>query len=434
MKKGKILIIAAMSFVGIVCVAGTLLLGGQKGPEITNEQQEKRVTWTGAGALMSGDKEAVKAFAAEYNQWAEQEGKDTFSGSGVEFSREVTLLPDGAGGIYIDFDGDNGYMVLSFPDEAVAFETKGDLQYIRDISLEEKVYYSIYDGFVSADDEGDFSAAGQVPLTQEIWNEHAGQGAENAKKIKNFSGGDGEITDPDGYVKNKYGNGFSVYQSNHIIGYDYVLQNDLSLYYRKVGNCLYGEGNCSLSSIYSIMNHFKNCGRYPMLPEDYDTVILRPSADKFYKKYACSGKYYIEAKKLLPKLYSQVRKIACEYHGYEVGNINPFVIEDIIEKAGKVYGADVNATHLVLWSFEGTLKKELDRGRPIIWNMATGKTYGSHTVVVTGYRTYRRQKKIFGIKISEYVKLAELNDNWNDFAVFFDFGGYSGVGSFVRVQ
>jgi hypothetical protein len=47
---------------------------------------------------------------------------------------------------------------------------------------------------------------------------------------------------------------------------------------------------------------------------------------------------------------------------------------------------------------------------------------------------YRRQKKILGIRISEYVKLAELNDNWNDCAVYFDMGDYKGVGSFVRVR
>ena len=225
-----------MSLVGIVCVAGTMFLGGRKNTEIVNAEGEKRVALTGTEAMVSGDSKAVKAFAAEYNQWAEREGRDMFSGSRVEYSREVTLLPDEVLCVYIDFDGDNGYMVLSPGEEAVAFETKGDLPYVRESSLEEKVYYSVYDGFVLVNDDGSFVPAGRAPLTEEIWREQAGGGAENVKVLKFIKCGDGEIKDPDGYVKSKYGNGFSVYQKSHITGYDYVLQNDLSLYYRKIGN------------------------------------------------------------------------------------------------------------------------------------------------------------------------------------------------------
>lgn len=77
---------------------------------------------------------------------------------------------------------------------------------------------------------------------------------------------------------------------------------------------------------------------------------------------------------------------------------------------------------------------EINGGHPIIWNMATSSTYGFHSTVVIGYKTYTKTTTVLGINFYSYVNLMELNDNWEKVSRYFDFTSYIGVGSFVQVR
>jgi len=77
---------------------------------------------------------------------------------------------------------------------------------------------------------------------------------------------------------------------------------------------------------------------------------------------------------------------------------------------------------------------EIDSGYPIIWNMASSSTYGSHSTVVTGYKTYCKTTNIIGINFYSYVNLMQLNDNWTSAPRFMDFTNYYAFGSFVKVR
>ena len=415
---------AALGVVAVLCGFFSLSVKGEKDVEVKNKNV----------AELFADTKFLEKFAEEYNAVAKEEDRQ-FYGKEVEFSCPVTVYPEGHEGVYIDFDGENGYMVINDENEVVSFEVAGDYPvYRNDESIAKGLSYSIYDGFVYLDENGETIRAEGVSFTEELWEKYSGGKGSETAKSKAGGGGRGEIFLPDEYVREKYGTGYSLYQKNHLTGYDYAEQNDFSIYNKKIGGNTYGEGNCVLSSVYSLMNYLRQCGKYPLLPRSYETVYFRAAEDKFYTKYKGRTDYSIVKTKNLPKLYYNVRAVAVNDYGYETGGVNPFVIDKLTEKTGRKFNSKPDATHLVLWSFESAIKKEVDAGYPIIWNMANSAVYGSHTTVVTGYRVYRRQKKILGIRISEYVKLAELNDNWNDCAVYFDMGDYKGVGSFVRVR
>lgn len=369
--------------------------------------------------------ENINLFVEEYNEQLEED-LTQFEASSCEKMIPVYVVTIEEEGIYIDFDGDNGYMIILDDYEVIAFETSGDIDYIKEL---EYTYYSIYDGFLYIDNDNyvpyDFQE-----ITENEWEEFY-QIEMQGSYAGQESGTDGEIVDTDAYVADRYGNGYTVYDENKLIGYKYVTQGALSIYFK---NGTDSEGNCSLASIYSLMNYLQRSGKYPDLPSSSSYVKYYATSDSFYSKYANDDTYVIKSPVVWPELYLKVRNYAVKNYGYEVDGTNPFNIETIIKEVGKEYGYTLSTNHILVWTYEAQVVDEIDAGYPIIWNMANSSTYNSHTAVVTGYKTYRKTTTILGIKFYSYVQLMQLNDNWNASARYFDFTNYNLFGSFVKVR
>lgn len=370
--------------------------------------------------------ENLTVFAGEYNKQIEDEG-DAFEATSCEFTAPIYVHTFDQEGLYLDFNDDNGYMIVVNDYTVVAFETKGDYSYLRG---QDYLHYSVYDGFLYDDGTGNFIPYYYQQMTEEDCEEYSKTVLESYSGQS--KGKDGTIYDPYAFVKDKYGSGYSVYQQKSLSSYQYVSQYDLSIYYEKKNNSTYSEGNCSLASIYSLMNYLRTSGKYKNLPSG--SKVYSATKDSFYKKYSKKSNYTIEKNKRLPILYYEIREYAKDHYGYEVNGTNPFNIETIIEKVGREYNCNINANHILIWSYEKQVVKEIDAGYPTIWNMANSSSYGSHTTVVTGYKTYRKTTSVFGIKIYSYVKLLQLNDNWRTSARYFDFTNYNAFGSFVKVR
>lgn len=331
-------------------------------------------------------------------------------------------------GIYLDFNGNNGYMVV-VDDGVVAFEPKGDLAYLKGL---DKCYYSLSDKFVYYDTMSNIVPYEPNPvLSSEEWEKFPLE----KKYSGQYEAGDGTIYDTDQYVKDKYGSGYSIYKSKSLFGFKYVNQFDLSIYYKIKDDTEYSEGNCTLSSIYALMNYLKSTGKYSKLPAYYQETSYDATNDAFYKTYANNSNYRIKTPKTLPNLYLSIRNYAVKNYGYKVGGTNPFNIESIIKGVAKEYGYNsIKTSHIVIWTYEGQVISEINSGYPIIWNCANSSTYKSHSLVTTGYKQYRKTWKILGIKFYKYVNLMQVNDNWANSARYFDFTNYVAFGSFVKVR
>lgn len=390
-------------------------------------------------AYVAPDCEAVAEFIAdhlsdfvrEYNETL-AEGEASLQASYCEATMPVYITTTNQNGVYLDFDGDNGYLIVVDNYEIAAYATQGDLSYLRE---QETLMYSLYDGFLYYDAEGNLIPyEGTTAMTEADWEAYLQTELERSYQGQSGNGSDGQIYDPDAFVKDKYGTGYSVYNSNILKNFQYVSQYDLSIYYKLQNGTRYSEGNCSLAAIYALMNYLQASGKYTELPKASAITSYAATKDSFYNKYKQNGNYSITTPKILPKLYASIRNYAITHYGYEVGGTNPFYIATIIQQVGKQYGYTLKANHILIWSYEGQAVKEIDAGYPVIWNMANSDTYGSHSTVVTGYRTYRKTKTFLGMKLYSYVKLLALNDNWNKSVRYFDFTNYYAFGSFVQVH
>jgi hypothetical protein len=215
---------AALGVVVVLCGFFSPPVKGEKSVEFKNNNVAELLADTGF----------LEKFAEEYNIVAKDEDRQ-FSGKKVEFSCPVMVYPEGREGVYIDFDSENGYMVINDENEVVAFEVSGDYPMYRNVeSIANGLSYSIYDGFVYLDENGETIRTEGVSLTEELWEEYSGGKGSAVAKSGAGNYESSEIFSPDEYVTKKYGKGYSLYQKNHLTGYDYAEQNDFSIYNKKL--------------------------------------------------------------------------------------------------------------------------------------------------------------------------------------------------------
>lgn len=357
------------------------------------------------------------------------QGDPSFAVAYIEHMIPVEIVTLQETGVYLDFDGNKGYMVLTNVSEIVALEFAGDLEYLKTLN---STYYSLVDGFLYnmgsqyvAYEARSFSNATDEPLMMEQYD-----GQE--------SPGDGEIVGATAYVADRYGAGytFAAEDNRNLANFSYVAQNDLSLYFEtKSDGLTYGEGNCTLSSIYALMNYLQSSGQCPNLPSGSNKLIYDPSSsDPFYSKYKAKSNYSIKGPTELPVLYLLIRKQAIDDYGYETSGTNPFNIKNIIESVAEFKNSSITASHWIAVNFENDILKEIREGRPVIINIALSQTYGSHSMVVTGYRTYKKNTVVLGITFTKYVYLLRVNDNWHTSYRYFDYTAFSGTISCVTVK
>lgn len=380
----------------------------------------------------------LDVFRNEYNKSAEPD--EYFMGSYCEHKIEVVIISEfgdeeDSYGTYLDFDNNNGYMIIADNYEVILFETSGDLLYLKDVS---KTYYSLFDGFGFISEENIFIPYRSFLAQQE--NELTSSKKHYKGQDPDASGNDGEIENTDLYVKDKYGKGYScindvdISQKRNGISFDYQLQYDTSLYYENLSNNgSRSEGNCVLNSIFQLLNYYQKCGLCSNLPSLEDKTFVDITKDYFYEKYVNNDKYFMYSKDL-PNLYLKIREIAINKYGYRNEDIDYFKIDNLIRAVLSKYGYSLKVENIWLWSFQSEVKNQINEGYPILWSMANSSTYGAHTTVVTGYKQYRKIKKIWFIKIKHYVNFMQLADNWNSEKRYFDFTHYYAFGGFTSVR
>ncbi|MDO4317838.1 MAG: hypothetical protein Q4C48_06460 [Lachnospiraceae bacterium] len=416
------------NFIAILLAMLTLLNGGSN--VIITEENIGDYLASDCASVAYFIIDNLSLFAEEYNRTL-SEGETPFEGTSCEGILPVYVTTLEQEGLYLDFNDDNGYMIVLDDYSVVAFETTGDLDYLKELDY---TYYGIYDGFLYRNEDDDYVPYEFTELTEEDWNEYLESELGKKQYDGQTSGTDGCIYDPDAFVKDKYGKGYSVYKENSLPDYEYVKQFNFSIYRELKDGKPLSEGNCSLSSVYSLLNYLKISGQYDKLPSSSSQTWYNATKDSFYSKYKKKKNYEIETPIRLPNLYLAVREYAIDTYGYEESGTNPFRIPKMIEEVGKKYGCKLKTKHILIWSYESQVVKEIDNGHPTIWNMANSSSYKSHSTVVTGYKTYRKTKKVLGFKLYSYVELLELNDNWETTAQYFDFTNYNAFGSFVRVR
>ena len=246
----------------------------------------------------------VDALADVYAQ-LHPDSDEVFEGQSVEFMLPVTIVSTDSVGTYIDFDGENGYMVVQGNNEVIAWEVSGDLTYLKDL---ESTYFSIVDGFGYLDG-GSF-------VLYETSTVDEGSLVAGEPYSGQTSAGDGLIHDYYAYMSDRYSD-YQFYDSEYLNSpFDYVNQNEFSFYgIARAGQDPIPEGNCALSSIFALLNYLGTSMRCDF-PGFNDRHRYSCTIDPFYDTYVESGEYEIHTSLILPDLYYTVRRYAINPFGF----------------------------------------------------------------------------------------------------------------------
>ncbi|MBR5718956.1 MAG: hypothetical protein IKX16_08055 [Clostridia bacterium] len=399
------------------------MLGGGSAVAATEDNASSECASTAEYILSNLD-----SFASEYNRSIDTKGGDaekiTFKATSCEFKVPVYIEEYDKYGIYLDFDGENGYMIVTGENEAIAFETKGDLEYLRDM---ENFHYSIYDGFLVDDGNGEFVPYVSILNPQISDTNYDGSvPVDYNASVKGtpVAGNDGGFERAIDAVTVNHGSGWKSHKTKSLTNFEYWHQDRTSIYCHWEDNELKTEGNCVLSSIFADLNYLATSGKYPGFPKSSSTVNHKAENDKFYYKYVNNPKYYVRPQRRIPILYYYIRQYAIDNFGYETGGVYDGNIPKIIKAMGNKYTKGLTVNQKFFGNFD-TIKKEINAGYPVLIGVKFSPTYNVHEMVVTGYRIFKKEMTILGIKITFYIQILKVNDNWADVARYFDLSYYS---------
>lgn len=377
----------------------------------------------------------VTLFAEKYR---EETADEAFNPNEVEFRCEVFVVEDESYAEYLDFDGDNGYLLLADKYELLDFSTSGQLEWF---SGDYPVVYSKTEGYCFYDSESNL-----IPFEREkLAQENADLLEENATLSKIYDGqeasGSGGIYNPDRYIQSRYGSGFNLKASKGNKNDASLNQNDFAVYTQYKNGKAYSEGNCLISACYLLMKSLMDSGKYRM---SYATQYIDPKYDPFYNDLIKNPQKYgadrvTVSSRYLPLVYSQLRDYFIKNDGYAINGTDSYKADNAINAVGKYYGHSIGASVTSFYSFNSCVKDQIDKGKTSIWMQYLGGIYSHHAVHVIGYRTYEKVSKWWIFKSVETHNLMMINDNWGFNPMFIDYEQMSGsldglFGKFLKVK
>ncbi len=361
---------------------------------------------------------------------------EVFNANSIEYDSIGYIMTKNEYVSYIDFDGNNGYMVISPEYELYEFEVEGDLDYLRN---DEIIYYSEYKG---------------------LSDHNIDNSSDDELKTIGSNVGDGEIFDADSYMSQKYTE-FSFEREYSIENYEHISQSDTTFY------CIYDEtiggnvteGNCVLNSVYSMMNSWQNTGLAPSLPSSsdvikYDPATMDPKYDEFINAGYFLNPYRIVSKfakringdKALdnvPELYAKIREIIGE-RGYDYGvdgfynNMHYTDVNYLISFVAAEYGFFPEISNMGddLSAMEAYFAVN---GRAQLIIVSDSTSYSNHAMACIGFRKYKHESGWWIFSKTEYKYLVEVDDGHSETQynsggkVWYDPNGTSGSSETILV-
>ncbi len=372
-----------------------------------------------------------------------------FKASAVENYIPCTvILPDGKedDAVYVDFNGNFGYMIMSEDYYIYAYKSEGDIELFKD---KEELYYSVTDGFGYKDENCSF-----ISYDLEETQADKTRVYEYIEEYFNYVSQDGSLGDTDEYVRKQYGDGYKLASQAKLDSYDYTTQMSTSVYKAVVKDGYYAsEGNCSLQSIYSMLSYYqKRAGnkipvKYAALPSRHATSKIYATEDPFFDEFKDDESYKIEGYNRktgkctgfkVPTLYKTIRTFCIENYGYKTGGTKPDNFKYIVKNVFDTYNIKPTelTEHIDFKTFQSVVVPHIKKGLPVLWSMSVSSTYGSHTAVITGYKIYTKFVESNGLKIlTDRVILLKLNDNWSTDGGTFDYTRYTAAtGTFYTLD
>ncbi|KKR02820.1 MAG: hypothetical protein UT30_C0048G0005 [Candidatus Uhrbacteria bacterium GW2011_GWF2_39_13] len=323
-------------------------------------------------------------------------------------------------GYCIDFDADNGYMIVG---EDAIYDVAFKGYSFFDLEVNGTVEYNVYDGFLLSESLLRVEIQGEeIKVLSDESDIIGNTSYESSIDYSVYNGTvGGVITDLYDYATDRYSATFD-YAIN-ISSFSYGSMEDLSVYFLN-GNT---EGNCGLVAAYYYLSWARNKYYMMLIPSNSYMTLYEPAYEEtslFYQRLSM-GTYEIRsnldgdpntsATDFRP-LYFATRK-----EGLSVNNNSPdswvlteteLIVENIAHDYGYAF-INIGTTNVALSTL---IMNKINAGLAGMMAVAFHPTYGNHFVYVEGYEVYEKTEFIPLLNIYiiyEYVFL-QIRDGWNN--------------------
>ncbi|MDE5545929.1 MAG: hypothetical protein K2I88_00540 [Anaeroplasmataceae bacterium] len=383
--KRKIFICISILF---TILTGSIVISANNNLKWTKKDCEEAISFL---------KENINDFVQKYNDTEGMNNK--LYASSVEYSTLLWLIEDDNYGVYIDFNGDNGYLVMTGDYTIYSLQITGDYPEYRN---EKNLYFSYIDGFLFQDENGDYQILGKHSFSSSI------------ASVPSTGTIDGDIhpLNIDAYVQERYPS-YTLESKVQPLSssFKYSRQFNTSYYISfrvdSDGNkqTITGqpEGNCSTNTCFALLREWQNRGYISGLP--VGTIDKREAikADPLYNTYGAgtvwlqtetnekfnfiAGSYYMweannQALKSMPILYDEIRAYAIEKFSYTpVSGLYDSQIKEIMNFILTKYGNNVTLKET---SKVSTIINQIDNNKACYLSVNGSLTYYDHAMVLLG--------------------------------------------------
>ncbi|MCD8040374.1 MAG: hypothetical protein LUF82_02530, partial [Clostridia bacterium] len=392
-------------------------------------------------------KENFDTFVTEYNKTLEEDD-DKLLATYIEDTKYVRLVEDKKFAAYLDFDGDNGYVVVTGLYNIYELKTKGDLQCLKE--YDGMIYYSYGDGFLYLDDE----------MTYQKFNY---QNYSSVSKIKSsYVDSQGRLLENylDDYLEDEY-SGYTLI-ADFSVGVSptaytkqtrnsYYIMNELDSNGNATGDYA-TECNCTLTAVYNLffslsLNGFCSsvpyANRYDMseeivndvfyskfgngtaassLNEDSDEEKIESSVKEFDKYYWSTAEPSVLKK--INEVYKVARDYAVANCGYspDEGMYDSYIPE-ILE-----YTADYYSVALTAESSSNMYqaRQSILDNRAAYMCLTNSNLYENHATAMIGYKYISYETGWWIFSSTKHNYLYEMADGWDGNSAYYDENANSG--------
>lgn len=364
--------------------------------------------------------ENIKTFKMEYNKLNE----DTFEANYIEDYCIVYVIDYEKYGVYLDFNDDKGYLVTSFDFDLYEIETKGDIDYLKNVEF---TYYSSVDGFLNHNGEK-YERYEQTPKAQEIVYGYNGQDEP----------GDGYIYDIDAYMADRYSSySLAAVYEDAEVPYIPTDMFDTSLYVKKVSkdggynyDYIQSEGNCALTACFNIFNSWEQMGFYTGFPTKSSQMDFseKIKEDVNYEKYGTGvggvgiDSYWTTNTGLssIFELYERLYYYVTTYRDYtpESGLTTASSKDIIIFGTSYFGGGTIYPTTSTNFS---DVMSSLEKGRAVFMGISNSQTFSTgHAVAFLGYRKYTYKSGVWIFSSTKTAYFYMIDDGHTGGVSYFD--------------
>ncbi|MCM1130156.1 MAG: hypothetical protein NC087_07075 [Anaeroplasma bactoclasticum] len=366
----------------------------------------------------------LREFKEEYNRLNEE----ALEAVGVEGYSLAYIIDAESYGVYIDFNDDKGYLVSSFTFDLYALETKGDIEYLKNVDF---TYYSVIDGFLY------HNGTSYQKYTKEARQSDIVYGY----KGQNDSG-EADIYDITAYMEDRYPSYTLVNKYDDIVykgKYAPTQMYRVSYYIKRIStdggynyNYMETESNCALTADFNVMTSWQQMGYYDKFPMKnvFKDIREEIKSDRNYEKYGTGvggvgiDSYWTTNDEYILENMCELYYF-CDYYATEANHYTPESGLTTAQAREVMIFCTSQYMGGTKYPYKSTnfsdVMTSLQEGKAVFMGVSGSKTFGGdHAVALLGYRQYSYKTGVWIFSQTKTAYFFMIDDGQTGSITYFD--------------